>query len=115
MNLNLGEPGYCQRQVLVDLGPRNVTRFENEANVYIPCPFPGSSNPIWRINGIDYEAFNLPLNMLPVSYGLLIPVVELGMDGKSFQCILQTDEVHQLMSDIGILKVEKVLPGTIYI
>lgn len=95
-----------------NLGPRNLTRYENEPNVYIPCPFSGSANPIWRINGVDYEAFNLPFNLLPVSYGLLIPIVELGMDGKTFQCISQAGPSVPLMSSVGTLKVEKMPQGT---
>ena len=50
--------------------------------------------------------------MLPVSYGLLIPSVELGMDGKSFQCILPVGQSQELSSSIGTLKVEKVSQGT---
>ena len=93
--------------MLFDNGPRNISRTEDERNVYIPCPFPGSASPIWLINGIYYEAFHLPENMVSVSFGLLITVVTVEMDGKTFQCMVSTGvDFEFYKSTVGRLTVE---------
>lgn len=100
--------GYnCQRLYYNDIGPQNITRRSGESNVYIPCSIPGIYFPMWRINDIYYEAFSLPEGLIPASYGLLISVVGLNMDGWSFQCLASTGySLDVRISTVGVLTVE---------
>ena len=85
-------------------GPLNISRVEGETNVYIPCPFPGKYNPIWKINGTFYVASNLPPGMKPASYGILIIQVEERLNGTTFQCLTVSGVAHKIhKSTTGIL------------
>ena len=99
--------GDCQRLYYDDVGPQNITRRYGESNVYIPCSIPGIYFPMWRINGIYYEAFSLPEGLIPASYGILIPTIRFDMDGWTFQCLASTGYSLDIqLSAIGVLTVD---------
>ena len=67
---------------------------------------------MWVINGTHYEAFNLPENMFPVSFGLLLSYVESNLNGTTFQCIVPSDSgMVYSKSTIGTLTVEEAPQG----
>ena len=112
----VGTPGLSDdldlfRSTLI--GPSNILRGENETNVFIPCPYLGPYNPVWTINGIDYEVFSIPNLYKAARYGLLIEMISKEMNGTTFQCHVSTGQVegnmNLLSSSIGTLIVHSLL------
>lgn len=94
----------CMRSI-ISFGPQNITRMEGETSVYIPCPFPGSSSPIWKIDSLYFEASTLPGNLIPASYGLFITQITASMNGTTFQCLVYNGTGYEF-SSTGVLIVE---------
>ena len=46
----------------------------------------GYKPPIWEINGLIYELFQLPEIFTPTYGGIIIKVVQRYLDGVSFRC-----------------------------
>ena len=91
-------------------GPLNITRTVGETYIVIPCPYSGVYEVTWKINGILYTTFNLPqfdgIKLLPVSSGLLIPLVTEHLDGTTFQCFYPSGNGFDvLVSTIGSIRV----------
>lgn len=79
---------------------------EGEKDVFISCPFSGQYLPAWEINGRVYELFQLPDVFIPASRGLLVPVVDVSLNGTMFRCIYPTGNgFHTKESSIGVLTV----------
>ena len=87
--------------------PRNITRAENETDVFIPCPFGFRPAPsIWKINGTEYFGATLPPVFTQIPGGLFINRVNRCLNHTSFQCIDTSGESLQgEESDIGFLTV----------
>lgn len=94
---------------MFDFGPMNITRRENETDVFIPCPFSGPHTPVWKINNIYYQISELPthsVEVVPFAFGLLIPIVKSKMNGTTFQCFVPSGHPYTLHpSSIGRLLV----------
>ena len=79
---------------------------EGEKDVFISCPFSGPYLPAWEINEKIYELFQLPDMFIPASRGILIPVVDVSLNGTVFRCIYPTGSDFQVEeSSNGILTV----------
>ena len=87
--------------------PRNITRAENETDVFIPCPFGFQPFPsIWKINGTEYFGATLPSIFTQIPGGLFINTVHRCLNHTSFQCIDTSDDsLLGRESDIGFLTV----------
>ena len=87
--------------------PKNITRTEEETDVFIPCPFEHRSTaPIWRINGTDYTIATLPSIYSLSSSGLFINRVDKCLDQTTFQCIDTSDSrLEGQESSVGTLQV----------
>ena len=100
---------HCKAYEDVHEGPLNITRTVGETYIVIPCPFSGEYEVTWNINGILYSMFNLPkfdgIKLLPVSSGLLIPLVTEHLNGTTFQCFYPSGNgFHVLKSTIGKIR-----------
>ena len=79
---------------------------EGEKDVFISCPFTGQYLPAWEINGKLYELFQLPDVFIPASRGILIPVIDVSLNGTTFQCVYPTGSgFHVEESSVGKLTV----------
>ncbi len=90
-------------------GPGNITRSENEKQVFIPCPYASRyfAPSIWRINGTEYTSATLPPIFSLGSNGLYIDEVHKCLDQTSFQCIDTSESGLQWQeSSIGTLSVK---------
>ena len=88
------------------MGPKNITRIEGETGIYIPCPFAGSSVPVWEINGTRYEYIALPTAYKQDRFGLLINEVEIAMNNTAYRCLYPTGRNFKVKkSKIGTLSV----------
>ena len=66
----------------------DITRFEGETDVFIPCPFEFQPTPsLWMINRTAYSSATLPSLFTLNPGGLLIKIVHRCLDQTSFQCI----------------------------
>lgn len=83
------------------IGPSRILRTVNETNVFIPCPYSGRHNPVWIINSVEYELFNVPHPYEPTPYGLLIPLISKEMNGTTFQCLVSSHDI--LSSSVGTI------------
>ena len=87
-----------------DYGPTTMIRLEQEKNVFIPCPYSGSSFPTWIINGSYYETLSVPKEYLPSPFGLMIPFITGSLNGITFQCLVPTGHESRFQaSTIGKL------------
>ena len=101
---------HCKAYEAQHEGPLNITRTIGESYVVIPCPYSGAYEVTWKINGILYTTFNLPqfdgIKLLPVSSGLLIPLVTQHLDGTTFQCFYPSGNGFDVLtSTIGSIRV----------
>ena len=101
---------HCKAYEDVHEGPLNITRTVGETYIVIPCPFSGAYEVTWNINGILYSMFNLPkfdgIKLLPVSSGLLIPLVTEHLNSTTFQCFYPSGNgFNVLKSTIGKIRV----------
>lgn len=101
---------HCKAYDDLHNGPLNITRTVGETYVVIPCPYSGAYQVTWNINGHLYSMFNLPqfdgIKLLPISSGLLIPVVTEHLDGTTFQCFYPSGNGFDvLMSTMGSIRV----------
>lgn len=87
-----------------DVGPKNITRFAGEDNVFIPCPT-REYLPVWEIDGHYYDVYSLPPLFVPAFNGIIIPVVHPEMNETSFRCIYSSDDEIK-RSSIGFLIVK---------
>ena len=93
-------------------GPLNITRTLGETYLIIPCPYSGTYEVTWKINGILYNTFNLPqfdgVKLLPVSSGLLVPLINEHLDGTTFQCFYPSGNGFDVLkSTIGSIRVTR--------
>lgn len=88
-----------------DHGPTTIERRIHEKDVFIPCPFLGSTFPVWIINGVHYEIFHVPAEYIPSPYGLLIPSLrDKHLNGTTFKCIVSADNnIGYVESTTGML------------
>ena len=90
---------------LYNIGPKNITRYVGENNVFIPCPSLHQYLPIWKINESYYELYSLPVPFVPASRGIMIPRVTIGLNGTKLSCYYTTgNEIRQ--SSVGIFTVK---------
>ena len=88
------------------MGPRNITRIEEERDVFIPCPFWGPYVPIWEINGVQYEHSTFPEPYKLERFGLLITMVERRLNNTMYRCLYPTGKRFQIKSsEVGYLLV----------
>ena len=91
---------YCLKdssQIPMFTQPRNITRVENEIDVFIPCPFEfRPAPPIWKIlNGTEYFDATLPSIYTQTFGGLFIKIVHRCLNYTSFQCVDISDDTLQ--------------------
>ena len=82
-------------------GPRNLKTFEGSNEVTIPCAtYSVQATPFWKINDIIYYFSDIPHPFTTSQSGrtITIPVVDLSMNGTSFQCFIPTSSGHGLIS-----------------
>ena len=94
-------------QLTLALQPSDITRFEGETDVFIPCPYEFQPAPsIWRINGTAYSSSTLSSQYSLNPGGLLIKAIHRCLDGTSFQCIdTSGSSLAGQKSSVGILTV----------
>ena len=85
----------------------DITRFEGETDVFIPCPFEFQPTPsLWMINKTAYSSATLPSLFTLNPGGLLIKIVHRCLDQTSFQCIdTSSNSLAGLKSSVAILTV----------
>lgn len=109
-NSDISSQSRVQVPYRFDYGPTTMVRFEQERNVFIPCPFPGSAYPSWIINGILYSSLTVPdfsTNIMSTPYGLMIRMVTNRLNGTTFQCIVTNQNYYtKRRSTIGTLLVQ---------
>ena len=85
----------------------DITRFEGETDVFIPCPFEFQPTPsLWMINKTAYSSATLPSLFTLNPGGLLIKTVHRCLDQTSFQCIdTSSNSLAGRKSSVAILTV----------
>ena len=96
-----------QNQILT---VNNTTRSEGGNEVTIPClaSHEPQATPFWKINDTIYYYSDVPWPLIssPDGTTITIPVVDLSMNGTSFQCFIPTSSGDGLISSsVGILTV----------
>ena len=89
-------------------GPRNITRTEGSERELILCQsYPIQATPFWKINGTIYYYSDVPPPLVASRSGreIIIPVVELTLNGTSFQCFIPSSSGDELSSSTGVLTV----------
>ena len=93
------------------VGPRNITRDEGQTSLTIPCGLgTGPATPFWKINGFLYYPLDVPPPFIASLGGRIIsiPVIDLSMNGTSFQCFSPASSGRGLISSsTGTLTVRK--------
>ena len=86
--LSLLVVSVLQKATLALKPSSDITRFEGETDVFIPCPFEFQPTPsLWMINKTSYSSATLPLLFSLNPSGLLIKIIHRCLDQTSFQCI----------------------------
>ena len=99
---------FLSANSLYDIGPKNITRYEGEDNVFIPCLFNSFDLPFWEINNHYYGLFSLPQGFFPASKGIIIPAIRVDMNGTTFRCYFLDRNSQAIQgSSIGVLTVLK--------
>ena len=96
-----------QNQILT---VNNTTRSEGGNEVTIPClaTHEPQATPFWKINDTIYYYSDVPWPLIssPDGTTITIPVVDLFMNGTSFQCFIPTSSGDGLISSsVGTLTV----------
>ena len=99
----------CSINVVAQTGPANITKYEGDEDVIIPCPFSGPATPYWRINSTTYHISQIEFPFTPLPNGnLFIHLVYRMLNNTSFQCFAAPGTVNDptpLQSSVGILTV----------
>ena len=90
-------------------GPKNITRTSGTNNELMRCQtYPVDATPFWKINGIIYYYSDVPPPFVSSKSGrdIEIPIVDLSLNGSSFQCFIPSSSGSDLISSsIGVLTV----------
>jgi hypothetical protein len=91
------------------LGPRNISRTEGAEGEIIPCQsYPPQTTPFWKINGTIYYYSDVPPPFEASKSGreIIIPVVDLSLNGTSFQCFTPSSTGDEVISStVGVITV----------
>ena len=96
-----------------NFGPRNITRTEGSNDVTIPC-HSSQATPFWKIKHITYYFSDVPPPFMASQSGrsITIPIIDLSLNGTSFQCFAPSSGDDLLISSsIGVLTVTAVENG----